>query len=144
MSETKDYEMKKIVRIALIAASLAGLTWTAQAAETATAPEPTQDPVVQRLNLTSEQMTKINALHKQLEENVYKIPVDDVKEGTLIKVIQSGKWDEKAVKDQLAAFSRIEEQARYYRVKYYFDVSQLLTPEQRTQIKAEIAKALNE
>lgn len=136
--------MKQIIRIALVAASLAGFTYCAQAAEVATAPEPTQDPIVQRLKLTHDQVTRINALHKQLEENVYKIPVDHVKEGTLIKVIQSGEWDEKAVREQLAAFSRIEEQARYYRVKYYFDVSKLLTPEQRTQVKAEIAKALSE
>ena len=48
------------------------------------------------------------------------------------------------VKNQLAAFSKVEEQARYYRVKYYFDVSLVLTPEQRKQIKTDMANALSE
>ncbi|MEG6412993.1 hypothetical protein QCN14_25630, partial [Enterobacter roggenkampii] len=36
------------------------------------------------------------------------------------------------------------EQTRYYRVKYYFDVSQVLTPEQRKQIRTDMANALAE
>ncbi|MDU7049950.1 MAG: hypothetical protein E6327_14670 [Klebsiella variicola] len=67
-----------------------------------------------------------------------------IKDGALINVIDSGKWDEKAVKDQLAAFSKIDQQVRYYRVKYYFDVNQVLTPEQRTQVKKDLADALSE
>ena len=46
------------------------------------------------------------------------------------------------MKNQLAAFSKIEEQTRYYRVKYYFDVSQVLTAEQRKQVKTDMANAL--
>ena len=136
--------MKKIFRIALMTATLAGFTGMAQAADVATAPEPAQDPIVQKLKLSNDQVTKIKALHKQLEENVFKIPTTNVKEGVLIDVIQSGKWDEKAVKEQLAAFSRIEEQARYYRVKYYFDVSKILTAEQRAEVRSQIAQALSE
>lgn len=75
----------------------------------------------------SEQTMRVKALHKQLEDNVARSPVNSVRNGTLINVIHSSKWDEKAVKAQLAAFSHIEEQARYYRVKYYFNVSQVLT-----------------
>lgn len=136
--------MKKIFRIALMTAALTGVMGVAQAAEVATAPAPTQDPIVQQLKLSSEQTAKIKALHQQLEDNVAKIPTDHVKNGVLINVIQSGKWDEKAVKEQLAAFSHIEEQARYYRVKYYFDVSQVLTPEQRAEVRSQIAQAMSE
>ena len=136
--------MKKIFRIALMTAALTGVMGVAQAAEVATAPAPTQDPIVQQLKLSSEQTTKIKALHQQLEDNVAKISTDNVKNGTLINVIQSGKWDEKAVKDQLAAFSRIEEQARYYRVKYYFYVSLVLTPEQRAEVRSQIAQAMTQ
>jgi Spy/CpxP family protein refolding chaperone len=67
-----------------------------------------------------------------------------VKDGALIDMFQAGKWDESTVKSQLAAFSKIEEQTRYYRVKYYFDVSQVLTPEQRKQIRTDMANALAE
>lgn len=62
----------------------------------------------------------------------------------LFDVIDSGKWNEKAVKDQLAAFSKVEQQVRYYRVKYYFGVNQVLTPEQRTQVKKDLSQALSE
>jgi len=57
-------------------------------------------------------------------------------------LIKSGKWDDAAVKQQLAAFSNIEQQARYYRVKYYFDLSKVLTPEQRQQVQQDLAQAL--
>jgi protein CpxP len=46
------------------------------------------------------------------------------------------------VKSQLEAFSKIEQQTRYYRVKYYFDLNQVLTPEQRKQIRDDLAQSL--
>ncbi|HED5666667.1 Spy/CpxP family protein refolding chaperone [Enterobacter kobei] len=136
--------MMKMTRIALIAASLAVCSFTAQAANVEAAPSPSQDPLVQHLKLSNEQINKIKELHQQLEQNVSKIPMTGVKDGALIDMFQAGKWDESTVKSQLSAFSKIEQQARYYRVKYYFDVSQVLTPEQRKQVKTDIANALAE
>ncbi|HDR2158882.1 TPA: Spy/CpxP family protein refolding chaperone [Enterobacter cancerogenus] len=136
--------MMKMTRIALLAASLVGVSMTAQAANVQAAPSPSQDPLVQHLKLSSEQVKKIDDLHQTLEDNVSKIPMTNVKDGALVAMFQANKWDESTVKNQLAAFSKIEEQARYYRVKYYFDVSQVLTPEQRKQIKTDMANALAE
>ena len=136
--------MMKMTRIALIAASLAVCNFTAQAANVEAAPSPSQDPLVQHLKLSNEQINKIKELHQQLEQNVSKIPMTGVKDGALIDMFQAGKWDESTVKSQLSAFSKIEQQARYYRVKYYFDVSQVLTPEQRKQVKTDMANALAE
>ena len=136
--------MMKMTRIALIAASLAVCGFTAQAANVEAAPSPSQDPLVQHLKLSNEQINKIKELHQQLEQNVSKIPMTGVKDGALIDMFQAGKWDESTVKSQLSAFSKIEQQARYYRVKYYFDVSQVLTPEQRKQVKTDMANALAE
>lgn len=48
------------------------------------------------------------------------------------------------MKHQLAAFGNIEQQARYYRVKYYFDLNKVLTPEQRQQVQKDIAQTLSE
>ncbi|WP_373694808.1 Spy/CpxP family protein refolding chaperone, partial [Klebsiella grimontii] len=76
--------------------------------------------------------------------NKAQISQKDIKDGVLFDVIDSGKWNEKAVKDQLAAFSKVEQQVRYYRVKYYFDVNQVLTPEQRKQVQKDLAQALSE
>ncbi|CDL59261.1 Probable secreted protein [Klebsiella pneumoniae] len=116
----------------------------AQAADVKAAPAPAQDPIVQHLKLTNDQVAKIKSLHQQLESNVQQISQQEIKDGALINVIHSGKWDEKAVNDQLAAFSKIDQQVRYYRVKYYFEVNKVLTPEQRTQVKKDLADALSE
>ena len=135
--------MNKFTRIALLAASLTGFSFAAHAAES-TAPAPAQDPIVQHLQLSDAQISKIKTLHQQLENNVSKIATKDVKDGALIDVIKSGKWNEAAVKKQLTAFSNIEQQARYYKVKYYFDLSQVLTPAQRQQVQQDLAQAVTE
>jgi Spy/CpxP family protein refolding chaperone len=136
--------MMKKSRIAFVAAALVACSFSAQAENIQTAPAPAQDPLVQRLKLSDEQVTKIQNLHKTLQKDVNSIPMTGVKDGALISVIQSGKWDDSAVKSQLAAVSKIQEQARYYRVQYYFNVSQTLTPEQRAQVRSEMAAALSE
>ncbi|HDZ2705187.1 Spy/CpxP family protein refolding chaperone [Klebsiella pneumoniae] len=136
--------MKLISRIAFATLLTTGFSITAQAADVKAAPAPAQDPIVQHLKLTNDQVAKIKSLHQQLESNVQQISQQEIKDGALINVIDSGKWDEKAVNDQLAAFSKIDQQVRYYRVKYYFEVNKVLTPEQRTQVKKDLADALSE
>ena len=128
----------------LMMAVAAGFSMAAQAAEVTAAPAPAQDPIVQHLKLSQDQVAKIKSLHQEMEKNVQQISQKDIKDGVLFDVIDSGKWNEKAVKDQLAAFSKVEQQVRYYRVKYYFGVNQVLTPEQRTQVKKDLSQALSE
>ncbi|EOF4703727.1 Spy/CpxP family protein refolding chaperone [Klebsiella oxytoca] len=136
--------MKLMTRIVFIAVLASGFSMAAQAADVKAAPAPAQDPIVQHLKLTNDQVTKIKSLHQQLEKNVQQISQKDIKDGVLFDVIDSGKWNEKAVKDQLAAFSKVEQQVRYYRVKYYFGVNQVLTPEQRKQVQKDLAQELSE
>lgn len=136
--------MKLMTRIAVTTVLATGFSIAAQAADVNAAPAPAQDPIVQHLKLTNDQVTKIKNLHQQLEKSVQQISQKDIKDGVLFDVIDSGKWNEKAVKDQLAAFSKVEQQVRYYRVKYYFDVNQVLTPEQREQVQKDLAQALSE
>lgn len=136
--------MKNFLRMTLLAATLAGASFSTLAANVSNVPAPAQDPVVQHLKLTNDQVAQIKKLHQQLETNVSQISVKDVKDGALIDVIKSGKWDEAAVQKQLSAFSNIEQQARYYRVKYYFDLNKVLTPEQRQQVQKDIAQTLCE
>lgn len=93
--------MMKMTRIALIAASLAVCSFTAQAANVEAAPSPSQDPLVQHLKLSNEQINKIKELHQQLEQNVSKIPMTGVKDGALIDMFQAGKWDEHGEKPAL-------------------------------------------
>ena len=136
--------MKKFTRTALLVATLAGATFAAQAADTTAAPAPAQDPIVQHLKLTDAQVSKMKTLHQQLEKNVQAISMKDVKDGMIIDMIQSGKWDEAGVNKQLAAFSKVDQQVRYYKVKYYFDLSQVLTAEQRKQVQNDLAQAAAE
>ncbi|AEG95745.1 TPA: Spy/CpxP family protein refolding chaperone [Klebsiella aerogenes] len=136
--------MNKLSRMVLMTAVAAGFSMAAQAAEVTAAPAPAQDPIVQHLKLSQDQVAKIKSLHQEMEKNVQQISQKDIKDGVLFDVIDSGKWNEKAVKDQLAAFSKVEQQVRYYRVKYYFGVNQVLTPEQRTQVKKDLSQALSE
>ena len=126
--------MLKFTRTALLVATLAGATFVSQAATTT--PAPSQDPIVQHLKLSDAQVSKINSLHDQMVKNVKGISLKDM--------IQSGKWDESGVKKQLSAFSNVDQQVRYYKVKYYFDLSQVLTPEQRKQVQSDIAQAAAE
>ena len=136
--------MKKFTSTALLVATLAGATFAAQAADTTAAPAPAQDPIVQHLKLTDAQVSKMKTLHQQLEKNVQAISMKDVKDGMIINMIQSGKWDEAGVNKQLAAFSKVDQQVRYYKVKYYFDLSQVLTAEQRKQVQNDLAQAAAE
>ena len=136
--------MKKKTRIALLALLLAGGSFAAQEANVEAAASPSQDPLVQHLKLNNDQVKKIEDLHQKLEDNVSKIPMTGVKDGALVDMFQAGEWDESVVKNQLAAFSKVEEQARYYRVKYYFDLNKVLTPEQRLQVQKDIAQTLSE
>ncbi|EML2227310.1 MULTISPECIES: Spy/CpxP family protein refolding chaperone [Klebsiella] len=136
--------MNKLSRMVLMTAAAAGFSMAAQAAEVNAAPAPAQDPIVQHLKLSQDQVAKIKSLHQEMEKNVQQVSQKDIKDGVLFDVIDSGKWNEKAVKDQLAAFGKVEQQVRYYRVKYYFGVNQVLTPEQRTQVKKDLSQALSE
>lgn len=51
--------MKNFVRTALLAATLAGVSFGAFAAAVPNPPLPAQDPIVQHLKLTSDQITRI-------------------------------------------------------------------------------------
>ncbi|MCJ1877423.1 hypothetical protein GKR53_25775 [Klebsiella sp. HSTU-Sny5] len=136
--------MKNIFRMTLLATALIVTSGAAVAADASVAPSPSQDPIVQHLKLSQAQVSKIKTLHQQLVNNVTAISTKDIKEGALIDVIQSGKWNETAVKSQLAAFSKVDQQRRYYKVRYYFDLSQVLTPEQRQQVRDDLAQAATE
>ncbi|WP_228286510.1 Spy/CpxP family protein refolding chaperone [Hafnia paralvei] len=64
--------------------------------------------------------------------------------GLLINIIDSGKWDEAAVKKQITAFGKAQEQARYYRMQYFFNLSKILTPEQKAQVKSDLAQEMEQ
>ena len=56
--------MKLITRIAFATLLTSSFSLTAQAADVQAAPAPAQDPIVQHLKLTSDQVAKIKSLHQ--------------------------------------------------------------------------------
>lgn len=136
--------MKTLKRVMLITTLMAAPAMFAHAAKAPATPEPAQDPIVQQLKLTDTQVAKIQSLHQKFINNVNSVPENDIKRGKLFDVIQSGTWDDAAVKKQLNAFSAVDQQIRYYKVKYYFDVAQVLTPEQRQQVLDDLAQEATE
>ena len=69
--------MKLMTRIAFATLLTTGFSLSAQAADVQAAPAPAQDPIVQHLKLTSDQVAKIKSLHQQLENNVQQISQQD-------------------------------------------------------------------
>ena len=49
-------------------------------------------------------------------------------------MIKSGKWDEVAARKQLQTISDVQAEARYHRAHYLFEVSWVLTPEQKAKL----------
>lgn len=63
--------------------------------------------MVQHLKLSNDQVSKIQALRQELETNLKNIKIGGYQDGALVGVIQSGKWDDAKVKQQLAAFAQL-------------------------------------
>ena len=107
-------------------------------------PEAQQDPMIQHLHLTPSQVEKIKTLRAETDKKMESIDTKDIQNGLLINIIDSGKWDEAAVKKQIAAFGKAQEQARYYRMQYFFNLSKVLTPEQKAQVKSDLAQEMEQ
>lgn len=60
--------MNKLSRMVLMTALAAGFSMAAQAADVAAAPAPAQDPIVQHLKLSRDQVAKIKSLHQEMEK----------------------------------------------------------------------------
>ncbi|KLW85421.1 hypothetical protein SP99_04583 [Enterobacter sp. BIDMC92] len=117
--------------------------YTAQAENVNTSTDSVDEAIIKQLNLSDDQIDKIQSLHDKYQSDIDKIPLADFKEGALVEVIQSGKWDDAAVKKQLSSISKIQEEVRYYRMKYYFEVSKVLSAEQKATLKKDIESILN-
>jgi len=127
--------------VSILSAAVLLTSHFASAANPQNAPLPEQDPLVKQLDLSQDQINQIENLHLKLEENYNNITTNKIKNGDIIDIIKSDKWNEKEVKSQLAAISNVEQQVRYYKAKYYFDINHLLTPAQRKQIQDDMIQA---
>ncbi|WP_367298766.1 Spy/CpxP family protein refolding chaperone [Hafnia alvei] len=138
--------MNKFSKLTLAASALvfSGLALASSNTNASTQPEAQQDPMIQHLHLNSSQVDKIKALRAETDKKMASIDTKDIQNGLLINIIDSGKWDETAVKKQIAAFGKAQEQARYYRMQYFFNLSKILTPEQKAQVKSDLAQEMEQ
>lgn len=138
--------MNKFSKLTLAASALifSGLALASSNAGASTQPEQQQDPMIQHLHLTPSQVEQIKTLRSDTDKKMASIDTKDIQNGLLIDIIDSGKWDETAVKKQIAAFGKAQEQARYYRMQYFFNLSKILTPEQKAQVKSDLAQEMEQ
>jgi len=137
--------MNKFSKLTLAASALifSGLALASSNTGASTQPEQQQDPMIQHLHLTPSQVEQIKTLRSDTDKKMASIDTKDIQNGLLIDIIDSGKWDETAVKKQIAAFGKAQEQARY-RMQYFFNLSKILTPEQKAQVKSDLAQEMEQ
>lgn len=120
--------MKYILKMALFAAALS-ITVIANASTSAQSLP--QDSLAQQLKLTPEQLLAVKALREQAQKELSVIDTTGVKHDAIVDMFRSGEWSDRKAKKQLEAISGIQTQVRFQRVKYLFNVSQVLTTEQK-------------
>lgn len=124
--------MKHPFKVAMAALAICVATNTF-AAESA--PElQTETTLAQELNLSSAQIEQIKGLREQAAKELGSVKLDAIGQDVIVNMIKTGKWDEAAAKKQLQTISDVQAEARYYRAHYLFEVSKVLTAEQKTKL----------
>ncbi|AYN27912.1 hypothetical protein D8682_13535 [Buttiauxella sp. 3AFRM03] len=124
--------MKNMFKIAMMATVLAFSGVASASNSTETLP---QDNLAQQLKLTPEQMKTVKTLREDAEKEISKINTDALTQDAIVQMFHTGVWDDTVAKKQLTAISDIQGQVRYQRAKYLFNVSRVLTTEQKQQLQ---------
>ncbi|WMY74018.1 Spy/CpxP family protein refolding chaperone [Buttiauxella selenatireducens] len=124
--------MKKMIKIAMMATALTFSGMASASTSTETLP---QDSLAQQLNLTPEQIKTVKALRDEAQKEISKINTDALAQDAIVSMFKSGVWDDSAAKKQLSAIGDIQSQVRYQRAKYVFNVSRVLTAEQKQHLQ---------
>jgi len=132
VTEKENTPMKHPFKAAMAALALCATTQVFAAKAT---PElQTETTLAQELNLSNAQMEQIKGLREQAAKDLGAVKLDAIGQDVIVNMIKSGKWDEAAAKKQLQTISDVQAEARYYRAHYLFEVSQVLTPEQKAKL----------
>lgn len=94
-----------------------------------------QDVLSKQLKLTPEQMQKVQSLREDAQKEIAKINTDVLTQDAIVNMFHSGEWNDNEAKKQLNAIGEIQSQVRYQRAKYLFNVSRVLTNEQKQQLQ---------
>lgn len=124
--------MNKIFKLVVMATVLSFCGVALASHSTDTLP---QDSLVKQLQLTPEQIQQVKSLRKNTEEEIGKINTDALKQDAIIDMFSSGIWNDAEAKNQLDAIGDIQNQVRFQRAKYLFQVSQILSREQKQHLQ---------
>lgn len=122
----------KLVLKGVIVAALLNLSFNSFAISD---PELSQshDFLSKQLGLTSSQIEKLEKIKSETEKSLESIDVSGVSDDEITKSFEAGKWNEAGIKEELDSIGRVQAQARYFRLRYLFRASQVLTPEQKVK-----------
>ncbi|GHD55339.1 Spy/CpxP family protein refolding chaperone [Jeongeupia chitinilytica] len=95
------------------------------------------------LKLTQAQQRQIETIRQAEHDQIAAIDTSGVEPGVIRDMIKSGKWDEARARKRIQAFGDVDNQVSYIRVKSLFDISQVLTADQRKQFQQLFAKELS-
>lgn len=124
--------MKHQFKVAMAALAICVST---QTFATENAPElQTETSLAQELNLSNAQIEQIKGLREKAAKELSSVKLDAIGQDVIVNMIKSGKWDEAAAKKQLQTISNVQAEARYYRAHYLFEVSKVLTAEQKAKL----------
>lgn len=128
--------MKHQFKVAMAALAMCVATQTFATESTELQSETT---LAQELNLSTTQVEQIKGLREKAAQDLSSVKLDAIGQDVIVNMIKSGKWDEAAAKKQLQAISDIQAEARYYRAQYLFEVSKVLTAEQKAKLQQMMA-----
>lgn len=124
--------MKHQFKVAMAALAMCVATQTFATESTELQSETT---LAQELNLSTTQVEQIKGLREKAAKDLSSVKLDAIGQDVIVNMIKTGKWDEAAAKKQLQTISNVQAEARYYRAHYLFEVSKVLTAEQKAQLQ---------
>lgn len=129
----------KLIRSLVLTAAVLLPASAAFAADNAEFETPT---LASELKLTDAQLKQIEAIDATRQKQIDAIKTSHIEPGLLLGMIKSGKWDEKKAKAHIQAIGDVEDQISYIRLKALFDVSKVLTAEQKQKFQEMFKQAL--
>jgi Spy/CpxP family protein refolding chaperone len=124
--------VKKTIKIAMMVTVLIFSGVAVASNSTDTLP---QDTLAKQLNFTPEQMKTVKILREDAQKEISKINTDALTQDAIVNMFHSGVWNDNDAKKQLNAIGEIQSKVRYQRAKYLFNVSRVLSTEQKQQLQ---------
>lgn len=105
----------------------------------AQAPDPVnhgsiEEMIVKTLELTPDQVSKIKTIRAESDQQIAGIDKSKLSNQALQDAIKHGKWDDMAIRGELAEVGKVQQEVRYYRTKKIYEISKVLTPEQKVKL----------